>query len=144
MDSEALLGAMFPRVPLRVLRADGSGMSPCMPTLFLVPGAEMLSAEFVHKTQSEPVQKRTSASSCSGLETKRPKMLKNSDVKKAPVTESAAKPVKSKVKKSVVNRPSKPHTQKPAESGKNAAPYGNIYLKNRAIHHRCQIMTRQW
>ncbi|XP_032304301.1 protein TASOR 2 isoform X2 [Coturnix japonica] len=88
-------------------------------------GAEMLSAEFVHKTQSEPVQKRTSAPSSSGLETKRPKMLKNSDVKNAPVTESAAKPVKSKVKKSVVNRPSKPHTQKPAESERKD-PFSNL------------------
>eukprot|EP00076_Gallus_gallus_P043371 XP_025008909.1 protein FAM208B isoform X4 [Gallus gallus] len=79
-------------------------------------GAEVLSAEFVHKTQSEPVQKRTSAPSSSGSETKRPKMLKNSDVKKAPVTESTAKPMKSKVVKSVANRPSKPHTRKPTES----------------------------
>ncbi|XP_042728446.1 protein TASOR 2 isoform X2 [Lagopus leucura] len=79
-------------------------------------GAEVLSAEFVHKTQSEPVQKRTSAPSSSGSETKRPKMLKNSDVKKASVTESTAKPVKSQVIKSVANRPSKPHTKKPAES----------------------------
>jgi len=115
-----------------------------MPSLFFVPGAEVLSAEFVHKTQSEPVQKRTSAPSSSGSETKRPKMLKNSDVKKAPVTESTAKPMKSKVVKSVANRPSKPHTRKPTESGKNAAPYGNIYLKNRAILRCCQIMTRWW
>ncbi|XP_072206017.1 protein TASOR 2 isoform X2 [Excalfactoria chinensis] len=79
-------------------------------------GAEVLSAEFVHKTQSEPVRKKTSAPISPGSETKRPKMLMNSDVKKAPVTESVAKPVKSKVIKSVANRPSKPHTQKPAES----------------------------
>ncbi|OXB70141.1 UNVERIFIED_CONTAM: hypothetical protein H355_008748, partial [Colinus virginianus] len=76
-------------------------------------GAEVLSAEFVHKTQSEPVQKGTSAPSSSGSETKRPKMLKNSDVKKAPGHETTAKPVKRKV---MANRPSKPHTKKPAES----------------------------
>ncbi|OXB58057.1 hypothetical protein ASZ78_007716 [Callipepla squamata] len=76
-------------------------------------GAEVLSAEFVHKTQSEPVQKGTSAPSSSGSETKRPKMLKNSDVKKAPVHETTAKPVKRKV---MANRPSKPHTKKPGES----------------------------
>ncbi|XP_065597011.1 protein TASOR 2 [Cyrtonyx montezumae] len=79
-------------------------------------GAEVLSAEFVHKTQSEPIQKGTSAPSSSGSETKRPKMLKNSDVKKAPVNETIAKPVKRKVIKGVANRPSKPHTKKPAES----------------------------
>ncbi|NXJ04321.1 F208B protein, partial [Odontophorus gujanensis] len=79
-------------------------------------GAEVLSAEFVHKTQSEPVQKGTSAPSSSGSETKRPKMLKNSNVKKAPVNETIAKPVKRKVIKSVANRPAKPHTKKPAES----------------------------
>ncbi|XP_021239929.1 protein FAM208B isoform X2 [Numida meleagris] len=79
-------------------------------------GAEVLSAEFVHKTQSEPVQKKTSAPSSSGSETKRPKMLKNSDVKKIPVTETIAKPAKSKVIKSVANRPAKPHPKKPAES----------------------------
>ncbi|XP_010128654.1 PREDICTED: protein FAM208B, partial [Chlamydotis macqueenii] len=57
-------------------------------------GAEVLSAEFVHKTQSEPVRKETSAPDDPGLETKRPKTLKNPDVKKVPVAETVTKPVK--------------------------------------------------
>ncbi|XP_072713141.1 protein TASOR 2 isoform X2 [Ciconia boyciana] len=57
-------------------------------------GAEVLSAEFVHKTQSEPVQKETSAHDDPGLETKRPKTLKNPDMKKVPVAETITKPVK--------------------------------------------------
>ncbi|NXK45550.1 F208B protein, partial [Chauna torquata] len=77
-------------------------------------GAEVLSAEFVHKTQSEPVQKGTSAPDSPGLETKRPKTLKNSDVKKVPVAETTTKPVKSKMIKSLTNSPSKPEAKKPA------------------------------
>ncbi|XP_074937868.1 protein TASOR 2 isoform X2 [Phalacrocorax aristotelis] len=79
-------------------------------------GAEVLSAEFVHKTQSEPVQKETSAHNDSGLATKRPKTLKNADMKKVPVAETVTKPVKSKMLKSVANIPLKPQAKKQAES----------------------------
>ncbi|XP_059671980.1 protein TASOR 2 [Gavia stellata] len=79
-------------------------------------GAEVLSAEFVHKTQFEPVQKETSAPDDPGLETKRPKTLKNPDMKKVPVAETIMKPVKSKMLKSVANSPSKPQAKKQAES----------------------------
>ncbi|XP_074998208.1 protein TASOR 2 isoform X3 [Calonectris borealis] len=57
-------------------------------------GAEVLSAEFVHKTQSEPVWKETSAPDDPGLETKKPKTLKNPDMKKVPIAETVTKPVK--------------------------------------------------
>ncbi|XP_069657618.1 protein TASOR 2 isoform X1 [Haliaeetus albicilla] len=79
-------------------------------------GAEVLSAEFVHKAQSEPVQKETSAPDDPGLETKRLKILKNPDMKKVPVAETITKPVKSKTLKSVANSPSKPQAKKQAES----------------------------
>ncbi|XP_014816495.1 PREDICTED: protein FAM208B isoform X1 [Calidris pugnax] len=79
-------------------------------------GAEVLSAEFVHKTQAEPVQKETSAPDDPGLQTKRAKTLKNSDVKKVPAAESATKPVKSKMLKSVADSPSNPQAKKQAES----------------------------
>ncbi|XP_054669075.1 protein TASOR 2 isoform X3 [Grus americana] len=77
-------------------------------------GAEVLSAEFVHKTQSEPVWKETSAPDDPGLETKRPKTLKNTDVEKVPVAETVTKPVK--MLKSVGTSPSKPQAKKQAES----------------------------
>ncbi|KAM6146565.1 protein TASOR 2 [Phoenicopterus ruber ruber] len=57
-------------------------------------GAEVLSAEFVHKTQSEPVKRETSAPDDPGLEAKRAKTLKNPDMKKVPVAETVTKPVK--------------------------------------------------
>ncbi|KAM6424717.1 protein TASOR 2 [Rhynochetos jubatus] len=76
-------------------------------------GAEVLSAEFVHKTQSEPLQKETSAPGDPGLETKRPKTLKNPDVKGIPVAETVTK---CKMVKSVANSPSKPQAKKQAES----------------------------
>ncbi|KAM6301731.1 protein TASOR 2-like [Podargus strigoides] len=79
-------------------------------------GAEVLSAEFVHKTQSEPVQKETLAPNYPGLEAKRPKTLKSSDMKKVPVAETATKPVKSKMLKSVANSLSKPQAKKQAEN----------------------------
>uniref|UniRef100_A0A8C3K6C6 Transcription activation suppressor family member 2 n=1 Tax=Calidris pygmaea TaxID=425635 RepID=A0A8C3K6C6_9CHAR len=82
-------------------------------------GAEVLSAEFVHKTQAEPVQKETSAPDDPSLQTKRAKTLKNSDVKKVPVAESVTKPVKSKMLKSVADSPSNPQAKKQAESGKS-------------------------
>lgn len=100
------------------------------PPFFLAPGAEVLSAEFVHNTQAEPAQKETSAPDSPGLETKRPKTPKNSDVKKVPAAEAVAKPGKSKVTKSVASGPLKPAAKKPAESGKNAA---EVYFKRRAI-----------
>ena len=113
-----------------------------MPSLFLVPGAEVLSAEFVHKTQSEPVRKETSAPDDPGLETKRPKTLKNPDMKKVPVAETATKPMKSKMLKSVANSPSKPQAKKQAESGKSAVPCGNLSFKSQAIKHHGQVTTR--
>ncbi|NXT54245.1 F208B protein, partial [Pluvianellus socialis] len=79
-------------------------------------GAEVLSAEFVHKTQSEPLQKETSAPDDPGFETKRAKTLKNPDMKKVPVGETVRKPVKSKMLKSVANSPSNPQAKKQAES----------------------------
>ncbi|XP_032063510.1 protein TASOR 2 isoform X2 [Aythya fuligula] len=79
-------------------------------------GAEVLSAEFVHNTQPEPAQKETSAPDSPGLETKRPKTLKNSDLKKVPAAETSAKPLKSKVIKSVASSPLKPAAKKTAES----------------------------
>nr|XP_047918477.1 protein TASOR 2 isoform X3 [Anser cygnoides] len=79
-------------------------------------GAEVLSAEFVHNTQAEPAQKETSAPDSPGLETKRPKTPKNSDVKKVPAAEAVAKPGKSKVTKNVASGPLKPAAKKPAES----------------------------
>uniref|UniRef100_A0A8C0BNA9 Transcription activation suppressor family member 2 n=1 Tax=Buteo japonicus TaxID=224669 RepID=A0A8C0BNA9_9AVES len=72
-------------------------------------GAEVLSAEFVHKAQSEPVQKETSAPDDPGLQTKRLKILKNPDMKKVPVAETVTKPVKSKTLKSVANISSQCH-----------------------------------
>ncbi|XP_076201105.1 protein TASOR 2 isoform X3 [Aptenodytes patagonicus] len=79
-------------------------------------GAEVLSAEFVHKIQSEPVQKETSAPDDPGLETKRLKTLKNPDMKKVPVAETVTKPVKSKMLKSAANNPSKLQAKKQVES----------------------------
>ncbi|XP_051468001.1 protein TASOR 2 isoform X4 [Apus apus] len=79
-------------------------------------GAEVLSAEFVHKTQSDPVQKETSAPGDPGLETKRLKILKNPDMKKVPVAEPLMKPVKSKMLQSVANSSSNPQPKKQAES----------------------------
>ncbi|XP_040452793.1 protein TASOR 2 isoform X2 [Falco naumanni] len=79
-------------------------------------GAEVLSAEFVHKTQSEPVQKETSVPDDPGLETKRPKTLKNPERKKVPIAENIMKPMKSKILKRVANNPSKPQAKKQAES----------------------------
>uniref|UniRef100_A0A8C3K686 Transcription activation suppressor family member 2 n=1 Tax=Calidris pygmaea TaxID=425635 RepID=A0A8C3K686_9CHAR len=96
-------------------------------------GAEVLSAEFVHKTQAEPVQKETSAPDDPSLQTKRAKTLKNSDVKKVPVAESVTKPVKSKMLKSVADSPSNPQAKKQAESGKSAVPCGNLSFRSRAI-----------
>ncbi|XP_068025323.1 protein TASOR 2 isoform X4 [Melanerpes formicivorus] len=74
-------------------------------------GAEVLSAEFVHKTQCEPPQKETSACTDPGLETKRPKTQKSPDVKRVPVAEILKKPVKS-----VTNGPWKPQAKKKGDS----------------------------
>ncbi|NXG45535.1 F208B protein, partial [Psilopogon haemacephalus] len=73
-------------------------------------GAEVLSAEFVHKTQSEPLQKDTPRPSDLALEAKRQKAQKNPDVRK--VSETLRKPEKSKVVKSVSNGPWKLHAKK--------------------------------
>ncbi|XP_074684208.1 protein TASOR 2 isoform X3 [Strix aluco] len=79
-------------------------------------GAEVLSAEFVQKTQSEPVLKETSAPDDPSLERKRPKTLKTPVMKKVPVAETITKPLKCKMQKSVANNPSKPQARKQAES----------------------------
>ncbi|KAK2519327.1 Fam208b [Columba livia] len=78
-------------------------------------GAEVLSAEFIHKTQSEPVWKETSAPDDPGLETKRLKTL-DPDGKIVPVAEAVAKPVKNKMLKSAANSPPKPHAKNQAEN----------------------------
>lgn len=101
-----------------------------MPFLFRFPGAEVLSAEFIHKTQSEPVWKETSAPDDPGLETKRPKTLKDPDIKKVPVAETVAKPVKNKMLKSAANSPLKPHAKNQAENGESAVPCGNLSFKS--------------
>lgn len=98
--------------------------SPC-------PGAEVLSAQFVHKTPSEPMQKETSAPDNPGLETKRPKTLKNTDEEKVPVAETVTKPMKRKTLPSVANSPSSPQAKKRAESGKSSpVPWGNLSFKS--------------
>lgn len=96
----------------------------------------------MHNTQPEPAQKETSAPDSPGLETKRPKTLKNSDVKKVPAAEASAKLLKSKVMKSVASSPLKPAAKKPAESGTNAVPCGNVYFKSRASKHPGQVVPR--
>uniref|UniRef100_A0A8D0EIJ6 Transcription activation suppressor family member 2 n=2 Tax=Strigidae TaxID=30459 RepID=A0A8D0EIJ6_STROC len=93
-------------------------------------GAEVLSAEFVQKTQSEPVLKETSAPDDPSLEKKRPKTLKTPVMKKVPVTETITKPLKCKMQKSVANNPSKPQAKKQAESGKSAVSCGNLSFKS--------------
>ncbi|XP_063998829.1 protein TASOR 2 isoform X3 [Pogoniulus pusillus] len=77
-------------------------------------GAEVLSAEFVHKTHSEPLQKETSAPSDPGLEAKRQKAQKNPAVKR--VAETLRKAEKSKGVKSVTNGPWKAPAKKQGES----------------------------
>ncbi|KAM9389312.1 protein TASOR 2 [Phaethornis superciliosus] len=79
-------------------------------------GAEVLSAEFVHQPQSEPLQKETSAPDNPGSDTKRSKVLKSPDMKKVPVADIIMNPVKSKMLKSVANSSSKPQAKKQAES----------------------------
>ncbi|XP_053913049.1 protein TASOR 2 isoform X3 [Cuculus canorus] len=79
-------------------------------------GAEVLSAEFVHRTQSEPVKKETSAPNDPGVETKRPKTPKDPEVEKVPLTETVPKPVESKTLRNVANSPSKPQDKKQIES----------------------------
>ncbi|XP_069716551.1 protein TASOR 2 isoform X2 [Phaenicophaeus curvirostris] len=79
-------------------------------------GAEVLSAEFVHRTQSEPVKKETSAPNDPGVETKRLKTPEDPEMEKVPVTETVPKPAKSKMLRSVANSPSKPQPIKQTES----------------------------
>jgi len=96
----------------------------------------------VHKTQSEPDQKKTSARDDPGLETKRPKTLKSPDIKKVPVAETVTKPGKSKTLRSVANSPSKPQAKKQAESGKRAVPCGELSFKSRANKRHGGVVTR--
>lgn len=111
-----------------------------MPFLFLLPGAEVLSAEFIHKTQSEPVWKETSAPDDPGLETKRLKTLKDPDGNIVPVAETVAKPVKNKMLKSAANSPPKPHAKNQAENGKSAVPCGNLSFESQIIKHYALVV----
>ncbi|XP_010077494.1 PREDICTED: protein FAM208B, partial [Pterocles gutturalis] len=103
-------------------------------------GAEVLSAEFVHKTQSEPVQEETSAPDDPGLETKRPKTLKKPAVKK--VAETVTKPVKNKMLKSVANSPSKPQAKKQAESERKET-FSVLLSEVSSQHHGADSQTSE-
>ncbi|XP_019399336.1 PREDICTED: protein FAM208B isoform X3 [Crocodylus porosus] len=59
-------------------------------------GAEVLSAEFVHRTQSEPTPKGTFPPDDAALTTQRPKKLKEMDAIKVPDSEKVSKQVKTK------------------------------------------------
>ncbi|XP_025900113.1 protein FAM208B [Nothoprocta perdicaria] len=100
----------FPKKP-------GLAASPSEPMLKLANlqfphrrkrGAEVLSAEFVHKTQAEPLQEATSSPTG---EAKRAKKLKKPNGRKAPSAQAATKPLKKKMVKS----PSKPQAKNQEE-----------------------------
>ncbi|XP_065408738.1 protein TASOR 2 isoform X3 [Chrysemys picta bellii] len=57
-------------------------------------GAEVLSAEFVHRTQSEPITKGTSSPEDISLDTKKPRKLKQPDEKNVQTSEKVAKQTK--------------------------------------------------
>ncbi|KAM6419447.1 protein TASOR 2 [Pluvialis apricaria] len=105
-------------------------------------GAEVLSAEFVHKTQSEPVQKETSAPGDPSLETKRAKTLKNPGMKKVPVGETVMKPVKSKMLKSMANSPANPQAKKQAES-EWKEPFSVLPSEVSSQRHRADSQTSE-
>ncbi|XP_030325373.1 protein TASOR 2 isoform X2 [Calypte anna] len=92
-------------------------------------GAEVLSAEFVHKPQSEPLQKETSAPENPGLETKRSKVLKSPDMKKVPVADIIVNPVK-KWKEPSFALPSEVSSQPHGADGQTSevCPPGVAYL----------------
>ncbi|XP_044887641.1 protein TASOR 2 isoform X1 [Mauremys mutica] len=65
-------------------------------------GAEVLSAEFVHRTQSEPTTKGTSLPEDISLDTKKPRKLKQPDEKNVQTSDKVAKQAKSKT---IINIP---------------------------------------
>ncbi|XP_039375713.1 protein TASOR 2 isoform X4 [Mauremys reevesii] len=65
-------------------------------------GAEVLSAEFVHRTQSEPTTKGTSSPEDISLDTKKPRKLKQPDEKNIQTSDKVAKQTKSKT---IINIP---------------------------------------
>ncbi|KAM9171633.1 protein TASOR 2 isoform 2-T2 [Pangshura tecta] len=65
-------------------------------------GAEVLSAEFVHRTQSEPTTKGTSSPEDISLDTKKPRKLKQPDEKNVQTSDKVAKQTKSKT---IINVP---------------------------------------
>ncbi|XP_067391074.1 LOW QUALITY PROTEIN: protein TASOR 2 [Emydura macquarii macquarii] len=78
-------------------------------------GAEVLSAEFVHRTQSEPTTKETSSPEDTGLETKKPRKLKKPDARKVQTAEKVTKQTKSKTIKTVTKGSCKPKARKQLE-----------------------------
>ncbi|XP_038243568.1 protein TASOR 2 isoform X3 [Dermochelys coriacea] len=64
-------------------------------------GAEVLSAEFVHRTQSEPTTKGTSSPVDTSLATKKPRKLKQPDAKNDQTSEKVAK--QTKIKKEMLS-----------------------------------------
>ncbi|EMP39434.1 Putative protein C10orf18 [Chelonia mydas] len=71
-------------------------------------GAEVLSAEFVHRTQSEPTTKGTSSPEDTSLATKKPRKLKQPDAKNDQISEQVAKQTKSKTIKTIPKGSCKP------------------------------------
>nr|XP_042715429.1 protein TASOR 2 isoform X4 [Chrysemys picta bellii] len=78
-------------------------------------GAEVLSAEFVHRTQSEPITKGTSSPEDISLDTKKPRKLKQPDEKNVQTSEKVAKQTKSKTIKTVPKGSCKPKAIKQLE-----------------------------
>nr|XP_048692676.1 protein TASOR 2 isoform X5 [Caretta caretta]XP_048692677.1 protein TASOR 2 isoform X6 [Caretta caretta] len=71
-------------------------------------GAEVLSAEFVHRTQSEPTTKGTSSPEDTSLAAKKPRKLKQPDAKNDQISEQVAKQTKSKTIKTIPKGSCKP------------------------------------
>ncbi|XP_034620003.1 protein TASOR 2 [Trachemys scripta elegans] len=78
-------------------------------------GAEVLSAEFVHRTQSEPITKGTSSPEDISLDTKKPRKPKQPDEKNVQTSEKVAKQPKSKTIKTVPRGSCKPKAIKQLE-----------------------------
>ncbi|XP_075781213.1 protein TASOR 2 isoform X2 [Pelodiscus sinensis] len=81
-------------------------------------GAEVLSAEFVHRTQSEPTTKGTSSPEDNALETKKQRQLKKIDAKKVYTSEKVPEQTKSKTIKPVTKESCKSKASKQLESVK--------------------------
>ncbi|TFK07495.1 vang-like protein 2 [Platysternon megacephalum] len=78
-------------------------------------GAEVLSAEFVHRTQSDPTTKGTSSPEDVSLDTKKPRKLKQPDEKNVQTSEKVAKQTKSKTIKTIPKGSCKPKAIKQLE-----------------------------